>query len=388
MASRSAEITPLSTTQELPTAIVEERSSTQLAVDIVSAHQLCGHLGERWDTIRATNPRWKSPYFSKEFTKAVARVRDDVEIAVIRKSDEDLVIGFLPFQRVTESHAEPVGGRLNDAHGLIGIELNDSKYIPLIMEKVGLKSFGFHSAILCGENIDQYEFAPCDSHYIDLSQGWETYRKWVRKNSSTVKRQGQKTRGLEREIGPIRFEFDCTDAETLEHLIDLKRNKYQRTKTFDILSVEWASNLLREVATIEKQEFKGLLSVMWAGDEIVACHFGILTGNILHYWFPTFDNAYNKYSPGTELILRVAEHAASIGVEKVDFGYGDDSYKFKVCNGKEKVSCGRFTFSRLDFKIAKTRYRIRKKLKSIPMKPLAKKLLRKVFPQFGQWNFK
>jgi CelD/BcsL family acetyltransferase involved in cellulose biosynthesis len=388
MTSRSAEITQMATTQERSSKTAEDSVSLRLDVDVVSAHQLCGLLAQRWDAIRATNPRWSSPYFSKEFTKAVARVRDDVEIAVIRKSNEDVAVGFLPFQRVTDTHAEPVGGRLNDVHGMIGIELSDSKLVPLIMEKVGLKSFGFHAAVLSGDNVDQYEFEPCASHFIDLSQGWDTYRKWIRKHSSTVKRQGQKTRRLEREVGPIRFEFDCTDGETLEQLIDLKRNKYQRTKTFDILSVDWASNLLREVATIDKPEFKGLLSAMWAGDELVACHFGILTGEILHYWFPTFDNQYNKYSPGTELILRVAEQAAAQGVTKVDFGYGDDPYKFKFCNQQESLSCGRFTFSRFDFKIAKARHLIRKQLKQIPMKPLAKQVLRGVFPQFGQWNFK
>jgi CelD/BcsL family acetyltransferase involved in cellulose biosynthesis len=227
-----------------------------------------------------------------------------------------------------------------------------------------------------------------DSHFIDLRAGWPAYQDWSKKNSKTIKRQGQKTRSLIRDVGPLKFEFDCANAEVLEQLIELKRSKYTRSKTFDILSVDWAANLLREISTIETPNFQGLLSVLFAGDELVAVHFGMLTDDVLHYWFPVFDPAFSRYSPGTELILSVAEEAAKRGVNKVDFGYGDDLYKFKFCNGRESVCCGKVTTKELSFQIAKRRYQLRQKLKAIPMKKAAKSLLRKVFPGFGQWNFK
>ena len=155
-----------------------------------------------------------------------------------------------------------------------------------------------------------------------------------------------------REIGEPRFEFDCVSTEALEKLIDLKRKRYQRGKTFDILSVEWAANLLRQLHHTNGQNFQGILSALWVGDKMIAGHFGMLSNHVMHYWFPAYDIKYAKYSPGTQMIMNVAEHAAKLGIDKVDFGYGDDPYKFKFCNGRETVSCGQFRFNRLAFQLS------------------------------------
>lgn len=372
-----------------PPQELSHSSSKSVGVQLISTNQLCGDIGERWKAIRAKRTQFATPYFDMEFTKAVSRVRDDVEVAIIKDDElEGEIVGFLPFQRISDYHAEPVGGRLNDVHGLMSGHSNRNFLMTKILHAAKLRSFGFHAGVKYEKQSNPYEFEEIASHYIDLSQGWEPYRKWVRGNSKAVKRQGQKTRALEREHGTLRFDFDCSSSEVLERLIELKRAKYQRSKTFDILSVEWAANLLREISTTDRPGFKGLLSVLWAGNNLVAVHFGMQTERSIHYWFPTFDVQYSKYSPGTELILRVAEQAALLGISKVDFGYGDDAYKFRFCNGQEQLSCGQFTGSRIGYKIAKQRYVIRKQLKNIPLKPLAKRVLRSVFPSFGSWNFK
>jgi len=236
--------------------------------------------------------------------------------------------------------------------------------------------------------LEPFRFHDHESHYLDLSDGWEAYRKWVRKHSSTVKRQGQKTRALEREVGPIRFELDCDQDEVLEKLIQLKRQRYQRSATFDILSVQWAADLLREIHRIRQSDFQGLLSAYWAGDQLIGVHFGMLTDSTLHYWFPVYAPAYQRYSPGTEMLMLSAEHACQLGKKKLDLGYGDDDYKFKFCNGHEKVACGVIDFNPLSRKIESARYELRTRLKGVPMKPMAKRMLRAVFPGFGKWNFR
>ena len=221
-----------------------------------------------------------------------------------------------------------------------------------------------------------------------MSDGWEAYQKWVFKNSSAVKRQGQKTRGLARKFGEIRFEFESEDANQLERLIELKRAKYQRSNTFDILGVRWASNLLRELHQIRDSNFRGVLSVLWAGDHMVGAHFGMLTEETLHYWFPVYDPAFHKFSPGTEMLMQSAKYACDIGIRKLDLGYGDDSYKFRFCNADEPVAFGMANLSPLSRTMAKYQYSFRNQLKQIPMKPLAKRILRKFYPRFGGWNYR
>ena len=368
---------------------IKHRSASSLqskTVETISACQLSGEIAEAWNQLRSTHPLHQSPYFDIAFTQAVASVRDDVEIAVIRKRNE--IVGLYPFQRTSANHAEPVGGRLNDAQGLIGGSKLTPAELLCSLKEIGLKSAAFHASAKPNGPFDDFEFCEFEAHHIDLSMGWPQFLRWAKKNSSTIKRHGQKSRALEREHGQIRFEFENDSDAALEKLIELKRSKYQRTKTFDILSVQWASNLLREIHKVRSDHFSGILSTMYVGDRFVAGHFGMVTDQLLHYWFPTFDPEFSRFSPGTELLLRVAEECTNRGIVKLDLGYGDDAYKFKFCNSTDRASCGLITNSGLGFQAAKARFVWRQRLKEIPLKPAVKRVLRKVYPDFGGWNFK
>ena len=367
--------------------VPQSLDSVASEVYVMSADQLCGELEEQWQSLRQCHEHFSSPYFDPNFIKAVAKVRDDVRIVMVVENGRPVC--FLPIQENSKGRAVPAGGRLNDYHGLLGKPSDTVAHFKKIMKAAEVKSYAFHALVPPEtEQLQPYSFRELRTHHLDLSDGWEAYRKWVRRHSSTVKRQGQKTRNLEKEVGPIRFEFDCSEGEVLERLIELKRAKYQRSKTFDILSVEWAANLLRELHNVKHQNFQGILQAMWAGDELICVHFGMMTDEILHYWFPIFDHQYSRYSPGTEMMLQVAEEACRRGIKKLDLGYGDDAYKFKFCNGNEAVINGQVNFNSLELMIAQKRYELRTKLKNIPMKPLAKTVLRSVFPGFGNWNFK
>lgn len=368
------------------TATVTQVKDPVIDVQLVSTDELCGELADRWNSLRLSNDHLSSPYFDINFVKAVSKVRDDVKVAMFL--EDDVIVGFLPFQLNSSRHAVPAGGRLNDYQGIIG-NINDvESHFKKLFQTCDINSYAFHAMPEESEAFQPYAFRAVRAHHLDLSIGWESYRKWVRKHSSTVKRQGQKTRNLEKALGPIRFEFDSHQGDTLERLIELKSGKYQRTNTFDILSVPWAADLLRELQNVKQPNFRGILQAMWAGDELVCVHFGMLTDKTLHYWFPIFDHQYARYSPGTEMMMRVAQECCQRGIEKLDLGYGDDPWKFKFSNSNTQVLNGQVNFNPVELRLARMRYVVRNKLKEIPMKPLAKSVLRKFFPGFGQWNFR
>jgi len=52
----------------------------------------------------------------------------------------------------------------------------------------------------------------------------------------------------------------------------------------------------------------------------------------LHYWFPTFNDEYRKYSPGGVLLLHIAKELSKDNVEYIDLGKGEDTYKAKFSN--------------------------------------------------------
>ena len=65
-----------------------------------------------WEQIRRDSAVYTSPYFHPEFIRAVAAVRDDVEIAVMEQDKH--AVGFFPFQRERFNVGIPVGSVVND----------------------------------------------------------------------------------------------------------------------------------------------------------------------------------------------------------------------------------------------------------------------------------
>ena len=361
-------------------------TSHQLSVDVIRPDELTVPLEIQWQKLRECHDGFRSPYFDVEFTRAVSRVRNDVEIALLSEPSGKL-IGILPYQRIARNVAEPVGGRLNDLHGIIGQPCDGDVYSK-VLKCCRLKRFDFHALLKTDTGMEEFEFESPDSFYIDLGRGFDAFWKEACQRSSTLKRHGQKSRALQRDVHDLHFEFDCTSESMLESLIQRKRERYRNTKTFDILSVGWASNLLRELHTISNRGFQGILSVLRSGDQFIAGHFGMICNDILHYWFPVYDTSFQKYSPGTELTFHVAREADRIGINKIDFGYGIAPYKSKICGGVETVSCGQIRFNRMSFELARCRHMMRNQLKRIPMKDRVKTVLRQVYPGFGGWNFK
>jgi CelD/BcsL family acetyltransferase involved in cellulose biosynthesis len=88
-----------------------------MKVTLVPGRELGSDLVGAWAQIRQTNPTLASPYFHPEFTRVIAAVRDDVEVAVIEEGGR--VVAFFPFQRGNKSVGTPVGGIISDYQGLI-----------------------------------------------------------------------------------------------------------------------------------------------------------------------------------------------------------------------------------------------------------------------------
>ena len=95
----------------------------------------------------------------------------------------------------------------------------------------------------------------------------------------------------------------------------------------------WAIQTLRNIRDIETDTFAGMLTTAYAGDQLIAVHFGMRSRDTLHWWFPTYDPAFHKYSPGLLLLLELARRAASEGIVRIDLGRGDERYKTSFASG-------------------------------------------------------
>src|SRR5579862_1518578 len=63
--------------------IAKRTRDRAMQISLISARELTDDLLIRWSDIQSGSPALASPYFSPEFTRAVADVREDVEVALI-----------------------------------------------------------------------------------------------------------------------------------------------------------------------------------------------------------------------------------------------------------------------------------------------------------------
>ena len=163
------------------------------------------------------------------------------------------------------------------------------------------------------------------SSLIDLSGGYAEYLNDGGKGSrGIVKSTLYKLRKLERDIGPITFEFESRDADALRLVMRWKAEQYRRTGRRDRFGVDWISALVWDLFG---DPGVGTLSVLRAGDRIIAAHFGLRSSATLSTWFPVYDVELARYSPGLALHLRMAEAVAASGLRRLDMGKGDEEYK-------------------------------------------------------------
>ncbi|MEW4565562.1 GNAT family N-acetyltransferase [Bremerella sp. JC770] len=294
-----------------------------------------------WHEIVAADPSLQSPFYQPEFTQAVGQVRDDVRVAVIQQND--VPVAFFPYQQGTSGFGLPVGGKLNDFQGIIG-PLPDSLSIPTLLKACGLVSWAF-------DHVPETEtdFAPWTSRvsaspYIDFSHGWAAYQEdRALAQSSIIRETKRKERKLARDAGDLRFEFHTEDDHVFNQLLTWKSAQRRATKTFDILQMDWARTVLQTLRNTQTESVQGCLSALYAGDRLIAAHFGLISQRVMHLWFPAYNVEFSNYSPGVCLMLNMLQEADVRGIERFDLGKGDERFKQRLSNGATNVCQGAVT---------------------------------------------
>ena len=92
-------------------------SRNRISADVIHPSDLDEGLAAKWQEFRRATPIYSSPFYAPQFTQTVGKVFKNAEVAILADNHE--VIGFLPFHRVRNRVAKPIGGQINDYHGPI-----------------------------------------------------------------------------------------------------------------------------------------------------------------------------------------------------------------------------------------------------------------------------
>jgi CelD/BcsL family acetyltransferase involved in cellulose biosynthesis len=284
------------------------------------------------------SPGLANPFLSPEFTLAVGRCRRGVRIAVVREGGEPAA--FFPFQRTTTGVGRAVGLGVSDCQGLVH-RPGFTWQAHDLLRACGLAVWEFDHLVEGQDPFEARASGTFPSPVMDLDQGYETYLRRLRARSPKFTRTTlAKERRLVRDAGGVRYVHDERDPAILRTLIGWKSGQYRRTGRSDRFAHAWISHLAQQLYHTRSEPFAGLLSVLYADGKPVAAHFGLRTERVMACWFPAYDPAFAKYSPGLILHLRMAEAAAADGIAYVDLGRGQKDYKDSLKTRDLSVSEG------------------------------------------------
>ncbi|MEV0589141.1 GNAT family N-acetyltransferase [Nonomuraea sp. NPDC050310] len=292
----------------------------------------------RWRELQRADPALDNPFLSPEFTQVTGEVRPQVRVAVLEEGPR--VVGFFPFERHALGIGKPVAAGLTDAQGLVVAKDVELDPVRLIKD-AGLAVYEFDH-LVAGQPLLTARHERHPSPVIDLRDGWDAYTAHlVRESGKTYKSTLAKARKLERDLGPLRHDYGVADDAALGTLLRWKTDQYRRTGRADRFAHPWIVELVERLMAVRTDSFAGVLDMVYVDGVPMAGHFGLRTATTLVGWFPAYDPAFGKYSPGLIHHLSMAEQAAKHGIELIDLGRGAKEYKDKLKTGEFTVAEGR-----------------------------------------------
>jgi CelD/BcsL family acetyltransferase involved in cellulose biosynthesis len=309
-----------------------------LRFELLRPEELDPQLYFRWVQLHQSDLALSSPFFHPEFTLSVGRVRRDVRVLVI--SDHDVVVGFFPFQAGRLGLGRPVGGALSDFHGIVGSAGLSVDPVE-VLRACGLCGWSFDHLVAGRQGFETFGWDAGVSPAIDLSRGFNAYcMERSSEGTRLIKKLNAQLRSLEKDHGPVTCEWRNRSKDELYRLMNWKSMQCNSTGTTDVFGVSWTRQLLIDLSSISQASFAGMLSTMAVGGHVVAAHFGMRSASTWHYWFPSYDVAFAKYSPGLLLLVKMAEAAPGMGLTTIDLGKGDSKYKSRFANNSSPLLQG------------------------------------------------
>ena len=325
-------------------------------------------LQNKWQQLRNSSAIFQSPYYDPMYSLIVGQARSDTRFLVIEDAGE--VIAFLPYHRENSFAAEVIGGGLTDYQGPI---CSPEIVLPTteLLRAMNVCYMGFNHMPLVRQDFAGFAWEQSRSLTLNLDGGFAAYaqRLQEKRDASLLKKIETSERKLSKKLGPVRFCLDARQPAEFATLLAGKSDQFIRTLgvEHDIFAVPWIRSVIEAIHHKYSAEFAGVLSTLYAGDTLIAAHFGMRSETILHYWFPWYATTYAEYSPGLILLAACAREAETLGVNLIDLGRGEQAYKRRFATGHHDLCEGAISSPQLVSHAQATYLKLRKNFKNSPL---------------------
>lgn len=296
-----------------------------MEVTAKALRDLGGRELDLWRAWQYQTPGLDSPFLSPDFALAVDRLRTGCFVLV--SSDEQGPAGFLALERHSRHAVRAIGLGVSDTQGIV-TRPGTSPSVDHVLGGACVSVFEYDHLVASQLPSRGVHARRVGSPAMDLSRGYDDYRDARRGlTRSAISSVERKDRKLGRERGELRLEYDSRDPEMLELMMRWKSAHYRRTGAPDLFRLDWARELVRDMFRTVSPHYAGLLSVLYAGAEPVAVEFGPRSRTQYERWFGGYDVGLSSYSPGLVMLLRFARAASEHGLQRIDLGKGEQTYK-------------------------------------------------------------
>ena len=289
-----------------------------------------------WRALCAAEPAYANPLMGPDFALAVGEVRGDTRVTVWRRDGR--AVAFLAHHRRPGGLARPVGAPLSDYHGVVAEAGFDGL---AAMAEAGLSAYPFTGLIDPAGPLSGAVAGEREAYVIELDGEPAEYLEALRAASpKRFKNYRRLDHKLDREVGELSVRAPDWDEAAFEQLLTWKREQLIRTGAHDFLGPDWTRDLLRNLFARREGEFQGLMINLYAGDRLVAGHFGIRLGGVYHPWIASTDPALAAWSPGQVFLLRAIDAMGPLGLTSYDIGPGHDHYKKPYARTVRRIGQG------------------------------------------------
>ncbi|MCF6276215.1 MAG: GNAT family N-acetyltransferase, partial [Robiginitomaculum sp.] len=210
-----------------------------------------------------------------------------------------------------------------------------------VLKQAGFGAYHFSTLIDTGDMLAGYvrDKTPCT--VMDISMGAE---KWRTTRGSSYRRHLKSNRRRIRkaeEHGPRRFEFNTSDQTVFDQLMAWKREKFNESGKYDVLSADWTQALLSELwQRGDNSDLRADMHCMYFGGTLAAVDLGLSDGTTFHSWMVAYNSEFYTLAPGIQLLETLIDEAANLGYKRIDLGEGIDGYKRHYASEDITVSSG------------------------------------------------
>jgi len=169
--------------------------------------------------------------------------------------------------------------------------------------------------------------APCP--YLALFGSYDQFLRSL--SHSTRQKLQQKWRNLVREHGePVwRYveghEITAADRDSFFRLHDLSWSERGGSRALIGPEIRaFHADLMTDVGT----QARTALAFLTVGRRDLGCIYGFVSKGVFHDYLPGFDPAFDQYSIGSQMLLRLVEFGVAQGWSEVDLMRGEERYKF------------------------------------------------------------